>query len=180
MPNNNIKISPPWYQLQKELKIFFMDDPFISIGDLTGDGELEMGILIQCQLLDQAAVYKKMLKTKHVFGNITVNITILGPDENKEVETSADMTEAEMMDLMFKYNPRYLGYALREMFGRTFTYCVFTKDLIQFPNDDLSSYELYTTEIAANVMQKFLVETTVICCTVVDGATGNENLQKGK
>lgn len=178
MKNNNVNLAPPWWQFQREMKAFFDGDPFVTIGDLVEKSGEEMQILIQCQLLDQAAVYKEMLKKEQVFARTTVKISVLGPDEDKEFDT-AGMTDVEMLDLMFRYNPRYLGHVSTEIVGLKMDYCIFNKELIQFANDDSSSYALYTTEVASDVIKKFLRETRVSCCTIVENDVLNASIKKG-
>lgn len=178
MTNRNIHLAPPWWQLERELKALFEGDPYVTVGDLVEQSESEKSILIQCSLYDQTVAYKEMLNKEYAFGNITVKITVLGPDEDKEVNEG--MTDLELMDLMFRYNPRYVGNIVRQDNVRaiSYEYCVFTKELIQFYNDDLSSYVLYTTELASNVVQKVVRKTSVMCCTYVDGVSENIELKK--
>lgn len=138
---DNVKLEAAWWQIYKEIKNFIGADPEVEIGDMDESEAPKYRFTIASQNESKIKALSKVLINHYDIGNITLDIDfdfIKNDDEDEEI-TKDDIEAA------FQGNPYYVTTQVttKGMF-EDLCYVVFTKEIIQFFNDDLS--DLYGNE----------------------------------
>lgn len=157
-------LSPPWILYHKKVQALFKDDPQVNVRDLgsTGDGNYVFLILVSDK--KKADAIKAILRDKIEMGNITVTITILGPDEDG-IAGSADKDDVSTYNAAFSGNPIFSRTVSMAVYGSAVKYCIFKCDVIQFWCDDISDYYGNCNCLAEDIAREVLKETSVWFCT---------------
>lgn len=119
-------------------------------------------IIILVSDIAKAEAIKAIIKDKIEMGNVTVTATVLGPDENGINDIEADISAYETA---FKDNPIFSKVVSASMAGFHFDYCIFSYEIVQFWNDDLSDYYGNFNGLAEDIARDVLKETSVMFCT---------------
>lgn len=164
----NLELAPPCWQFYRQLATFFNADSSVSVGEMQQTGEGQFNVVIQVDTENKAAAMKQLLESEYNFAATKVVVTVLGPNEN-DLE-AIEGTDLELLEILLTGNGRFCK-TIKEnaATGISMEYCVFTKELVQYINNDASSYVQYTTELAENVARKLFTATKVNFCTFVDG-----------
>ncbi|MDO5575331.1 MAG: hypothetical protein Q4G60_15280 [bacterium] len=160
------KLSPPWYVYHRKVQALFGRDPEVHIKDLAdlGDGKFSYMILVYNQ--EKADAIKAILPQKVERGNITIDVTILGPGEDDIKPDVKPDREATIEDIhaAFTGNPVFERTITRTLGMYVISYCVFKKEVIQFWNDDLSDYFGNYNGLASDIAKEILKPTAVQFC----------------
>lgn len=165
---DKINLASGWYELQREFVGIFGEDKDVNVSELMEISSTEFEIVLRVSNLTKAKAMCTMLKKEHQFsGNIVVRIVVVDAD-GKQVEEAIG-EDKDLIYEMFVSNPKFYNMAVREIMRRVVYYCIFFEQLIQYPNDDFSSYATYTSKIPSDIVRDLVKETDVIFCVRVDG-----------
>ena len=144
----NTKLSPPWITFVNEIKALFDEDPDVKI---EYDNE-NYKVNLYVEDNDKAEALDKILPREKMFGSVCLKITVI--PANKERENVADLiTKA------FKGNPAFQRVeSVTPAVGGTLNYVLFTKKVVQFYNDDLSSYNGMCSTLYQDIAKDVLTE----------------------
>lgn len=136
------KLSPPWYVYHNKVKAMFGRDPQVSVRELAKMDDGSYSYLVLVSELKKAAAIKYLLPAEVDFGNVRVNATILGPNENSIAvsENAVRKKPTELLADAFTGNPIYVKFYEVSFYGLEKCYCIFAKEVIQFYSDDLTDY----------------------------------------
>lgn len=159
----NFNLASPWVIYYNELKAMFEYDEEVNVVKMecTDDGNYVIKLLVEDNT--KADALFRILEKEKNFGNITVFIEIIpaNPVNN--------MSVGELFEIAFDGN-----YALHDIVEQetplgTFNYVVFDKEVVQYPNDDISDlYGVKSTlyqDIAKDIFDKNLA---VYYCTSIE------------
>lgn len=159
---NIARLSPPWYTYHRKLRALFGEDPEISIKEMGDLGEGKFVIMILVSNKQKAQALKSLIINPVSMGNITITLTILGPEEDSIGESTLN---ANIVKTAFDGNPIFEKMVSKNYCGIEFNYCVFKKEVIQYWNDDISDYRGICSCLAADIAREILVPTDVSYCT---------------
>lgn len=159
----DVRLSPPWYTYHRKVMALFMRDTQVHIRDLTELSEGKYGYMILVDNKAKAEAMKAILPQEVKIGNIAIQATILGPDENN-VEL-AKREETELYNTAFSGNPIFEKILSRSYGPFGYNYCIFKKEVIQFWNDDLSDYSGNYNGLAADIAGELLKSEHICFCT---------------
>ncbi len=156
------KLQPPWYTYHKKVQALFKNDEKVNVRELAdlGDGNYSFMILVSDKA--KAEAIKAIVNDKVEMGNITVTVTILGPDKDGINDVAADISAYETA---FSGNSIFSNVASITVGGAAFDYCIFSCDIVQFWNDDMSDYYGNYNGLAEDIAREVLKETEVLFCT---------------
>lgn len=157
-------LSPPWYTYHKKVQALFKDDPQVTVRNMGSTDSGNYGFMILISDKKKADAVKAILKNKIEMGNVTVTITILGPDED-DIVGSADKDDISTYEAAFSGNPIFSRTVSETIFGFSAKYCVFNCEVIQFWCDDVSDFYGNYNGLAEDIAREVLNETTVWFCT---------------
>lgn len=121
-----MNLSAPWYTYVNELKAMFDQDTDIQIR--YDDEEKEVRLYVT--KVAKAEALTKLLKSEKEFGNVTLKITVIPPNEN-------DLDILDTFDDAFNGNPALSFVMPIESPIGTHRYVVFKNKVVQFYNDQL-------------------------------------------
>lgn len=187
--NIEIQLAPPWITYFNEIKNSIGASPNVTVGPLIPVGGNYI-ILVKSTDDEKALALATLLKPLVEFGNITVEV-IVSNNENQIVESlpcSLDAFEsAHLFQVALEGNPYFQQVVVHPQLpgGPNVVFPVFTAQVIQFFNDDISNLCQTFTEVAAMVFQNVMKEN--VCdipilfstsCEVGDNFTtgGQENV----
>ena len=157
-----IKLSPTWYTYHREINALFGKDPDIIIKDLEKTGEGLYSYMMLISNVEKAAAIKAILPSSVTFANITVNVCILGPDEDTIVPMTG--SEDEIYKAAFSGNPMVVQIVEKKIISISIWYCVFKKEIVQFWNDDLSDYRGNFSALPSDIAKEFLISEHMQFC----------------
>lgn len=158
-------LSSPWFFFHKEVQALFGRDSEVHVKDLADLGEGKFGFLILVSNLAKAQAIKAILPQTVPLGNITISITVLGPDED-DINCS-EVPVVELYNTAFSGNPIFEQTLSKSICGMTFNYCIFKKEVIQFWNDDLSDYCGNYNGLATDIAKEVLTPCNMQYCISV-------------
>lgn len=162
----NVKLSPPWWSLHRQISAMFEGDPDVSVGELAEVSGSKKSCIILVNKRDKAAAMKAMLQTEVQISGVTVSIAVLGPDE--DAIEAANGSDAQILTALLTGNPRFVGITTVHRFMAEMEYCIFKKEVVQFWNDDAASYKDVSTMLAEDIARHIFRETQVCFCTAVE------------
>lgn len=109
----------------------------------------------------KADAIKAILRNKI---EITITITILGPEENKIVG-SVDKDDVSTYEAAFSGNPVFSKTVAETISGHNVKYCIFNCEVIQFWCDDVSDIYGNYNGLAEDLTREVLNDTDVWFCT---------------
>lgn len=157
-----MKLQSPWYTYHKKVQALFKEDDKVNVRELAdlGDGNYSFIILVSDKA--KAEAIKAIINDKIEMGNVTVTVTVLGPDENGVNDIEADISTYETA---FSGNSIFSKVVSASIMGMNLNYCIFTYDIIQFWNDDMSDYYGNFNGLAEDIARDVFKETGVMFCT---------------
>jgi hypothetical protein len=154
------KLSPPWWTVQKKIKAMFKDDPDIEIKSVSKGGDAS-GVTYVFYLdtpdAAKAIALEKILKTEYNFGNIKLKVTVRVTNANNKTVLPAESIYDNYLDALAT-TPAVVDIRhVVDMFGTKWIVIDFKKEVVQFWNDDLTDYYgnwngLYT-DIATDIFK---------------------------
>ena len=149
---NKMKLSPPWEEFAKKVKALFKGDEAIDVDDLY-ESEDEAGryiLPIGVKKHEKLVALDRALPKEHEFGNITVFISLYDEENEEDIEEDAKLYSA-----IFEGNPNFKDTkAFVDPAGYVHTYVRFEPKVLQFFNDDLSSYDGNWSGLAQDVAKE--------------------------
>lgn len=140
MEIKNIGISPPWMTYYEKVKAMLGQDSEITIGDINSiERGYKFSVFVQNTV--KAEAIKLLLIPQIVFGNVSLQLTVIGPDGNEISPADPNIDTVELLHHAFDNNPLFVNAIDRQLGPSKFVYCIFAKKIIQFFNDDLSDYK---------------------------------------
>jgi len=126
-------LQAPWVTFVNELEALFDKDPEITV-DYDADDEI---VSILVDNADKADALTELLPAEIPFGNIVLTIEVI--PANKETN---DNEWVQLFKRAFAGNPivKDIVTVDPDMFSFGATYILFSKEVVQFFNDDLSDY----------------------------------------
>ena len=166
-----VNLSAPWFEYYRELVALFKGDPDVSV---IFDSE-EMKISVYVNDSKKADALGKIVKNHVEFGNVAVDISVIPADEKLPLKhgwgwhsrRQAFNDESDVYVAALGTNPAVTSFEYAYGPGGVkLTYIVFRPEVIQFFNDDTSSYyglkSMLYEDIAKNVLNE---EVGVFFCT---------------
>src|SRR5271166_774639 len=155
-------ISPPQYTPWAEIKNSVGVTPGVEVGDLIDKGDGLYVVPIKVKAPDRAIAIASILTLSHKIGNLTVQVQVTDGDGHdvKPVIPASSEQLADLVRQALKGN-----HFLKEVIVKAtpispkkVVFAVFTKDVIQFPNDDLSDLYGNFNGVAAAVFRDVLAD----------------------
>ncbi len=156
------KLQSPWYTYHKKVQALFKEDDKVNVRELAdiGDGNYSFMILVSDKA--KAEAIKAIINDKIEMGNVTITATVLGPDENGVNDIEADISAYETA---FSGNSIFSKVVSASIMGMNLNYCIFSCEIVQFWNDDMSDYYGNFNGLAEDIARDVLKETGVMFCT---------------
>ena len=157
-----INLQPGWDERYNELvQMFLYDDEVHVIYDRDN---LEVKVYVN-DAIKADALYK-VLKHEHVFGNVTLKVTVVPPNALDD-EADAGYDTAELYEAAFAGNP-VLSF-VRDIKGQfSATYVVFIKMIAQFFNDNLEDVYGNKSMLYADMAKDIFAEPAFFCTDIDD------------
>ncbi|RIW32033.1 hypothetical protein D3H55_14250 [Bacillus salacetis] len=161
--NQSVGLAPPWVTYFNELKYTIGADPDVTVGPLIPVGAIYLA-LVTVNDNQKAEALATLLKPTVEFGNITLNVLVINA-EQEIVEPLPCPLEAfavaALVETALSGNPYFEEVVVRPKTpgGTNAVYPVFTPEVIQFFNDDISNLCQTFTGVAAKVFEDVMVET---------------------
>lgn len=153
---NTTKLSPPWEEFAKKVKALFDGDEAIKVDDLyKSEDEAGCYILpIGVKKHEKYVALDRAMPKEHVFGNITVFIQLYDEENYEDIEEDAKLYAA-----IFEGNPHFKDTkAVTDMVGCVHTYVRFEPQVLQFFNDDLSTYDGNWSGLAQDIAKELFAD----------------------
>jgi len=155
-------LSPPEYTLWAEIKNSVGVTPGVEVGDLIDKTGGLYVVPIKVKDADQAVAIASIVTLSHKIGNLTVQVQVTdgeGHDFKPVIPGSSDQL-ADLVRKALKGN-----YFLKDVIVKAspvsqkkVVFAVFTKSVIQFPNDNLSDLYGNFNGVAAAVFRDVLAD----------------------
>ncbi|XXM73069.1 hypothetical protein ACQ0QQ_03985 [Lysinibacillus sphaericus] len=165
----SVGLSPPWVTYQNELKYSIGQDPNVIIGPLIPAGGT---FVIPVTVIgdEKAIALATLLKNPVEFGNVSVNIVVINGGQEIVSPIPCPLSAfgvAELVQNALSGNPYFVEVVVKPQTpgGSNAVYPVFTPEVIQFFNDDISNLCNNFTAVAANVFADVMIET--LCNTKI-------------
>lgn len=163
------KLSPPWCTYVSELKAIFEEDPDIKI--IYNENNI---VKIYVNNVDKATALTYLLKSYEDFGNVTLFIQVIPPNDTKS-EINVHDTRL-LFEIAFKGNPIFSFIkSVEGLFNFNVIYVVFKNKVVQFFNDNLNDVYGNTTILYEDIARDIFEENRKItnknifyCTDVVD------------
>jgi len=134
-----LKLSPPWDTYYQELNVMFKDDPTVHV--VMDDDECEVKLYVDSG--DKAEALRQLLPETKEFGGVTLKVTVVPANAQDGKHLNFNKDNPEFMDLVFRTafarNPVLSDVVtVYGVFGFTACYVIFTKEVVQYYNDNMS------------------------------------------
>ncbi|HDR7161745.1 hypothetical protein OCB13_13425 [Bacillus cereus] len=155
--NVQAQLSPPWITYFNELKNSIGADPTVTVGPLIPVGGNYI-ISVHALSNEKARALATFLKSFVQFGNVSVTVIVTN-NENEIVNPfpcPLDAFEiAHLFQVALENNPYFEQVVVQPQFpgGPNVVFPVFTAEVIQFFNDDISNLCQTFTGVATNVFR---------------------------
>lgn len=139
----NTRICPPWVTYQKKVKEFFAYDPDVMVGELAEtDIEGVYKLPISAKTTRKAYALQRILVPEINFGNVKVLVKV----DCEEI--------GNVLHEAFDGNLLVREITPQEIPGGIADYIQLEPEVIQFENDDISSYTGKTTLLAESIARE--------------------------
>ena len=130
--NAKIGLQAPWVTYAEKVMQLFKDDPDIKCDY---DGAYELKLYVENDTKAEALML--LLPWEKTFGNVVFKTTVIPADEYEGCTLDSANYE-ELFNEAFDKNPAVSYIRTIELFMTPITYVVFSNEVVQFFNDDLS------------------------------------------
>ncbi|EEM86481.1 MULTISPECIES: hypothetical protein [Bacillus cereus group] len=157
------QLSPPWITYFNELRNSIGADPTVTVGPLIPtDGNFI--ILVQTTDFEKAVALATLLKPTVQFGNVNVTtvVSVIGDGIVNPIPCPLDAFEiAHFFQVALENNLYFEQVVVQPQFpgGSNVVFPVFSAEVIQFFNDDISNICETFTEVAAKVFRDVMNDT---------------------
>ena len=152
-----LKISSPWVTYYNELRELFNGDESVRIVYDEENNKIDVYVAEQVK----ATALERFLPTVKEFGNVSLVINVIPPNETKLFKTSSVPSIRDV----FKGNPHVDDIIeIEGMFSAT--YVVFHKEVVQYFDDNLGDINGNISTLYQNIASNVFVEHTgIFFCT---------------
>jgi len=158
----NVKLSPPWITYCHKIESLFKNDPEVEV--MYDNEEVELKIYVSEP--EKADALIKLLPNNKEFGNVTLKITVIPPD-NKE-------SKLDLFRKAFNKNPDVVDiYTASSPLAPAFSYIIFKKEVVQFFNDDLTDVHGNLTTLNETIATEIFGEMSGIYFCTDNGKEDN-------
>lgn len=151
----------PWIVFKNEITAMFEKDPEVKVVFL----EPEMIIKLYVDNPVKAAALSEIMPTKKEFGNVIITINI-HPSNDESVY------KAKYFAMAFDGNEAFshMTTIASPYMSNPISYCVFKKEVVQYPNDDIGDEHGVCSTLYQDLASKIFENTDGIffCTDVVD------------
>ena len=157
--NEVVRLAAPWTIFYRQVQVLFKKDPEIKVWY----DERETKIKLYIDNADKAEALTKLLPEEKQFGNVNLKIEVVSGTSRYE-DTVSYIEEA------FRGNEAVSEIKVVEtIFGQTFVYVVFKKEVVQFFNDDLTDLHGICSTLYQDIAKEvFGYVDGVFFCTAID------------
>lgn len=147
--SKELKLVSPWENFYKEIQIMFEDDIDIDVVILDNVKTVKLYV----DSATKADALMTLLPTEKVFGDLTVKIAVIPPN---------NQTKADVFARAFEGNPIFMDAAE----ARDFNYIFFRKKVVQYWNDNMGDGHGITSTLYQNIAKDVFGEIPgVFYCT---------------
>ena len=155
-----LKLAAPWTTYYREIKALFEKDPEVQVLFVEG---AKPEVKIYVDNTAKADAMLKMLPEKKVFGNISIDITVIPGNQGSNPSSPVE-------DL-FSGNDAVASIQKVRILGGFMTFVLFKKEVVQFFNDDISDIHGLCSTLYENIAQDVLVNVEgIFFCTDIGTA----------
>lgn len=159
------KLSSPWESLHHMLEAFFLSDTKIVISKCITDNYV-LDVIVYDK--DKFTALSKILITKYEFGNVTLRIKIsLNSAKKADPMTFFPENSIECLGKVLYGNNLFDHIETQELMGSTTTYCMFTKVVVQYYDDNLADPHGVESTLAQHIAEQIFDVKDVFYCTEV-------------
>lgn len=159
-PRSAQALNPPEYTLWAEIKNSVGETPGVEVGPLNEKEKGSYIVPVKVKDHDQAVAVASIMTLSHEFGNITVEVRVTdgGGSPVNPVTPGSSNQLADLVRKALRGNCRLKEVVVKSspLGPRETVYPVFTRSVIQFPNDDLSDLYSNFNGVAAAVFRYVL------------------------
>ena len=172
-----VQLSSPWVIFYREVDAMFKYDPLVHVVYDEAANHLK----IYVDEAEKAAALDMILPTDKEFGNVTMKISVIPPNDSRNEDFTFD-DPGELFEAAFDTNGAFaFTKVVFDIFSDTVTYVVFRKKVVQYFTDNLGDYyglcsTLYQT-IARDI---FIPERNVYYCTDIEDPVTETNSPLGE
>lgn len=168
-----LRLSSPWMLFYKQVYAFFAKDSEVSV--LFNNEEPEIKLWVRGND-EKAAALGRFIPVTKVFGNVTLNMSVVGDDGQPVPDINCTDEEA-IVKAFGKNESVSFVKTIETIFGDRKTYVVFKPEVIQYFADNINDiYGVITTlneYIARDVFSDTLVARGVSFCTDTNKSLGS-------
>jgi len=154
----NMKLSPPWYTYNNEIKALFELDPDIEVGDIyeVNNENFKVAMNICTTNPEKFLALNKVVKPVVEFGNVNLHVIIQDTSESSDKNPYI-----EIYSKLFESNPRVKDLKLCKDFAdQEHLFVEFEPEVIQFYNDNINDFYGNYNGLAQDIAQKLFVDST--------------------
>ena len=154
-----VGISAPWTLYYRMLEAMFAEDPEVKV--VMDDDEPEVKLYVENS--DKANALAELLPVEKEFGNVTLKVTVLLPNENAPKKSS-------LIAKAFEGNPalKYICKAPNGEMSFAGTYVVFKNKVVQYFSDNLADIHGVTSTLYQDLAAElFGADNDIFFCTDV-------------
>jgi hypothetical protein len=168
-----VGLSPPWVTYWNELKYSIGQEPSVIVGPLIPVGSTYI-IPVTAIGDEKAIALATLLKNPVEFGNVSVMIVVINGDQEIVSALPCPLSAFIVADLVqnaLSGNPYFVEVVVKQQTpgGSNAVYPVFTSEVIQFFNDDISNlcntFTAVAAHVFADVMQDSLCDVPILYST---------------
>ena len=147
-----LNMSSPWVIRYREIAAMFQYDPQVHVIYDEDNNVIKLYV----EDVDKASALDYLLVKRHTFGNVTLDVNVIPPDNMNLVDIE-DWSIDEIFDCAFDNNGAYAFCHSINIFCNNMTYVVFRKQVVQYYSDNISDYYGQTSilyqDIARNIFE---------------------------
>ena len=147
-----LKLSPPWDTYYQELNAMFKDDSEVHV--VMDDDEYEVKLYVDSG--DKAEALRQLLPETKEFGGVTLKVTVVPANAQKEYRLTHNKNHPEYTELMFR--AAFDGNSalsdvvtVQGVFGFSACYVIFKKNVVQYYNDNMSDINGLCSTLYENI-----------------------------
>lgn len=165
-----LKLSPPWVRYYQEVNAMFKNDPGVYV--LLDEDNYILSVYVDDQ--QKADALNELLPQTKEFGNTTLTIKVIPanvtPSSGFKLNQDSDDYYSYLFKNAFRGNSvlKYVR-AIKSTSGFAALYVVFSKEVVQYFNDDLSDINGVCSTLYQEIAKDIFVERRgVFYCTDTD------------
>lgn len=163
----NYILSSPQEQIRNMIAAFFSYDNDVKVDDAIQDNHI---INIQCTNQQKCEALANMLKKKYIFDKIEIDVSIhfLGISNQSNSISNANYSKRDLIEQALSNNILFNRVEIREVGDFKVYFCLLNREVIQYPNEDLTDLYFLETTLAENIAVQIFDLENVFYCTVVE------------